>query len=268
MWIETFSTDHARVRLLRQVAERLAGRVREPAAAADPRAVEALAEEEREQRERDQRAEEAPGHDQERLLQDHRRVEVLDLQRPEVREVVLAAAGTPAAPAAARTRAPPARRRRTAYARAGSGCCRGGAGRKHLPRPSPACRRCRRAATCSAAPAAGRAPSRATRPRPAARRSAGRAPGSGRSRAAGRRPPARRRATRRATSGCSPGAGTCSSARPASGEPSGRLVHAEAGLELLVELRLAQVREHPLEGAPLVDPARAAARGPSASRAC
>ena len=75
--------------LLRQVAERLAGGVREAAAAADPGAVEALAEEERQQREGDQRAEEAPADDQERLLQDHRRVQVLDLERPEVREVVL-----------------------------------------------------------------------------------------------------------------------------------------------------------------------------------
>ena len=76
-------------RLLRQVAERLPRRVGEAAAAADPRAVEALAEEEREQRKRDERAREAPEDDQERVLEDDRRVEVLDLERPEVGEVVL-----------------------------------------------------------------------------------------------------------------------------------------------------------------------------------
>ena len=57
-------------RLVREVPPRLAGGVGEAAAAADPRAVEALAEEVGEEREGHERAEERPGQDQERLLQD------------------------------------------------------------------------------------------------------------------------------------------------------------------------------------------------------
>src|SRR4030095_12679853 len=75
--------------LVGEVPPGLAERVGEAAAPADPRAIEALAEEIPEKGAGDERAEEAPHDDQERLRQDDGRVEVLDLERPEVGEVVL-----------------------------------------------------------------------------------------------------------------------------------------------------------------------------------
>src|SRR5262245_34813613 len=75
--------------LVREVAPGLPEGVGEAAAAADPRAVEALAQEVAEDGEEDERSQEAPDDDQEGLAEDDGGVEVLDLERPEVGEVVL-----------------------------------------------------------------------------------------------------------------------------------------------------------------------------------
>jgi hypothetical protein len=69
-WMETCLDPPGLRRLARQVAEGLACRVGEPAAAAHPRAVEALPERVGQQRKCDERPEEAVGQDQEGLLED------------------------------------------------------------------------------------------------------------------------------------------------------------------------------------------------------